>query len=131
MKKLLLTAIVVVSISLTSFANNASTTQFNNNGSDIESIEIAGPHTKQYQDMKKLLDEFEQGVKDAKSCEDMDNAEMAMLLKILATAENTYDEDMTPEEEEDLKEQMNRIDVQSKQLRMQYGCETGEEEEKE
>lgn len=131
MKKLLLTAIVVVSISLASFANNANVTPFNNNGSNIESIKNAGPHTKQYEDMKKLLDEFEQDVKDAKSCEDMDNAEMAMLFKILGTAENTYDEEMTPEEEKELQEQMNRIDVKSKQLRMQFGCETGEEEEEE
>ena len=123
MKKLLLTAIVVASMSLTSFANNA--TQFNNNGNNIVSIENADPHTKQYQDMKKLLDEFEQDVKDAKSCEDMDNAEMAMLFKILGTAENTYDE------EKELQEQMNRIDVKSKQLRMQFGCETGEEVEEE
>lgn len=129
MKKLLLTAIVVASMSLTSFANNA--TQFNNNGNNIVSIENADPHTKQYQDMKKLLDEFEQDIKDAKTCEDMDNAEMAMLFKILGTAENTYDEEMTPEEEKELQEQMNRIDVKSKQLRMQFGCETGEEEEEE
>ena len=129
MKKLLLTAIVVVSISLASFANNANATQFNNNGSNIESIKNAGPHTKQYEDMKKVLDEFEQDLKNATSCEDLDNAEMAMLFKILATTENTYDEEMTTEEGEELQEQMNRIDIETKKLEKQWGCENRGEEE--
>lgn len=129
MKKLLLTAIVVVSISLASFANNANVTPFNNNGSNIESIKNAGPHTKQYEDMKKVLDEFEQDLKNATSCEDLDKAEMAMLFKILATTENTYDEEMTTEEGEELQEQMNRIDIETKKLEKQWGCENRGEEE--
>lgn len=132
MKKLMLTAIVVISMSLASFANNANALQVNSNGSTIECIENDGPHTKQYEDMKKILDEFEQAIKETKSCEDLDNAELAMLFQVLAMTENTYDEDMTPEEGQLIQEQMNRIDVETKQMRNQLGCksegEGGQEE---
>ena len=128
MKKLMLTAIVVVSMSLAAFANNANAIQFNNNGGNVECINNAGPHTKQYEDMKKILDEFEQAIKETKSCEDLDNAELAMLFQILALTENNYDEDMTAEEGQEIQEQMNRIDVETKKMQMQLGCESGEEE---
>lgn len=124
MKNLLLTAIIVVSMSLASFANNANAIQFNKNGGNVECIDNAGPHTKQYEDMKKILDEFEQAIKEMKSCEDLDNAELAMLFQILALTENNYDEDMTAEEGQEIQEQMNRIDVETKKMQMQLGCES-------
>ena len=62
MKKLMLTVIVVLSLSLASFASNANATQFNSNGSNI-AIENADPHTKQYEDIKKILDEYEEAIK--------------------------------------------------------------------
>ena len=122
MKKLMLTVIVVLSMSLASFANNANATQFNN-GCNIESIDNADPHTKQYEDMKKVLDEYEQDLKKAKTCEDLDNAEMAMLFKLLALTENSYTEDATPEESKEIQEMMERLEVEGQKLKQQWGCE--------
>jgi hypothetical protein len=124
MKKLMLTAIVVVSISLASFANNANAMQCNSNGSTIESIEKAGPHTKQYQDIMKLLDEFEQSIKKATSCEELDNAELAMLFKLMALTENKYTEEATPEENKEIEQKMNGIEIETQKLKQQFGCET-------
>ena len=122
MKKLMLSVIIVLSMSLASFAN-ANANQFSNNGSQIESIENADPHTKQYQDMKKILDEYEQSVKKATTCEELDNAAITMFVKLMATTENTYDQEMTPEEGEEIEKQMNRIDIDVKQKQQQMGCE--------
>ena len=124
MKKLLLTAIVVVSMSLASFANNVNAMQCNINGSTIESIEKAGPHTKQYEDIMKLLDEFEQSIKKATSCEELDNAELAMLFKLMALTENKYTEEATPEENKEIEEKMNRIEIETQKLQQQFGGET-------
>lgn len=122
MKKFMLTAIVVVSMSLASFANNANAVQVNSNGCIIESIENADPHTKQFEDMKKILDEYEQAIKEAKSCEDLDTALLAMLFKFMALTENSYDEEVTPEEGKEIEELMNRLDVEVKKLEQQWGC---------
>ncbi|MBQ4398743.1 MAG: hypothetical protein II829_04050 [Bacteroidales bacterium] len=122
MKKLMLSVIIVLSMSLASFAN-ANANQFSSNGSQIESIENADPHTKQYQDMKKILDEYEQSVKKATTCEELDNAAITMFVKLMATTENTYDQEMTPEEGEEIEKQMNRIDIDVKQKQQQMGCE--------
>lgn len=118
----MLSVIIVLSMSLASFAN-ANANQFSGNGSPIESIENADPHTKQYQDMKKILDEYEQEVKKATTCEELDNAAIAMFVKLMATTENTYDQEMTPEEGEEIEKQMNRIDIDTKQKQQQWGCE--------
>ena len=123
MKKLMLTAIVVVSMSLASFANNSNAMQCYSNGSNIESIEKAGPHTKQYQDIMKLLDEFEQSIKKATSCEELDNAELAMLFKLMALTENKYTEDATPEETKEIQEMMERLESDAQKLKQQWGCE--------
>lgn len=118
----MLSVIIVISISLASFAN-ANANQFSSNGSQIESIENADPHTKQYQDMKKILDEYEQSVKKATTCEELDNATITMFVKLMATTENTYDQEMTPEEGEEIEKQMNSIDIDIKQKQQQMGCE--------
>ena len=118
----MLSVIIILSMSLASFAN-ANANQFSSNGSQIESIENADPHTKQYQDMKKILDEYEQEVKKATTCEELDNAAIAMFVKLMATTENTYDQEMTPEEGEEIEKQMNRIDIDTKQQQQQWGCE--------
>ena len=119
----MLSVIIVLSMSLASFANNANATQFSSNGSPIESIENADPHTKQYQDVKKILDEYEQEVKKATTCEELDNAAISMFVKLMGTLENTYDQEMTPEEGEEIEKQMNRIDIDIKQKQQQMGCE--------
>ena len=123
----MLSVIFALSMSLASFAN-ANANQFSSNGSQIESIENADPHTKQYQDMKKILDEYEQSVKKATTCEELDNAAIAMFVKLMATTENTYDQEMTPEEGEEIEKQMNRIDIDTKQKQQQWGCEPESEE---
>ena len=109
-------------MSLASFAD-ANANQFSSNVSQIESVENADPHTKQYQDMKKILDEYEQEVKKATTCEELDNATITMFVKLMATTENTYDQEMTPEEGEEIEKQMNRIDIDIKQKQQQMGCE--------
>ena len=125
MKKLMLTVIVVLSMSLAASANNVNTTQFNGNGGNI-AIEKADPHTKQYEDIKKILDEYEQEIKKATTCEELDNAELAMLFKLMALAENEYTEDATPEEGKEIQERMNRMESDVQKLRQQWGCELEE-----
>ena len=123
----MLSVIIVLSMSFASFAD-ANANQFSSNGSQVESIENADPHTKQYQDMKKILDEYEQSVKKATTCEELDNATITMFVKLMATTENTYDQEMTPEEGEEIEKQMNRIDIDTKQKQQQWGCEPESEE---
>lgn len=123
MKKLMLTVIVVLSMSLAAFASNANATQFNSNDVTIESIDNADPHTKQYEDMKKVLDEYEQDLKKATTCDDLDRAELAMLFKLMALTENSYTEDATPEETKEIQEMMERLESDSQKLKQQWGCE--------
>ena len=123
----MLSVIIVLSMSLASFAS-ANANQFSSNVSQIESVENADPHTKQYQDMKKILDEYEQSVKKATTCEELDNATITMFVKLMGTLENTYDQEMTPEEGEEIEKQMNRIDIDTKQKQQQWGCEPESEE---
>lgn len=123
MKKLMLTVIVVLSMSLASFANKANVTPFNINDVTIESIDNADPHTKQYEDMKKVLDEYEQDLKKATTCDDLDRAELAMLFKLMALTENSYTEDATPEETKEIQEMMERLESDAQKLKQQWGCE--------
>ena len=123
MKKLMLTVIVVLSMSLASFANNANSTPFNSNDVTIESIDNADPHTKQYEDMKKVLDEYEHDLKKATTCDDLDRAELAMLFKLMALTENSYTEDATPEETKEIQEIMERLEIDAQKLKQQWGCE--------
>ena len=109
-------------MSLAASANNVNTTQFNGNGGNI-AIEKADPHTKQYEDIKKILDEYEQEIKKATTCEELDNAELAMLFKLMALAENEYTEDATPEEGKEIQERMNRMEIEVQQLKQKWGCE--------
>ena len=113
----------MLSMSLASFANNANVTPFNSNGVTIESIDNADPHTKQYEDMKKVLDEYEQDLKKATTCDDLDRAELAMLFKLMALTENSYTEDATPEETKEIQEIMERLESDAQKLKQQWGCE--------
>lgn len=122
MKKLMLTVIVVLSMSLAAFANNANATQFNGNDGTI-AIENADPHTKQYEDIKKILDEYEEAIKKATTCEELDNAELAMLFKLMALTENEYSEDATPEEGKEIQERMNRLEIEAQKMQQKWGCE--------
>ncbi len=119
----MLTVIVVLSMSLASFANNANSTPFNSNDVTIESIDNADLHTKQYEDMKKVLDEYEQDLKKATTCDDLDRAELAMLFKLMALTENSYTEDATPEETKEIQEIMERLEIDAQKLKQQWRCE--------
>ena len=129
MKKLLLTTIVVLSMSWASFAGNGLVAPSSRNGNDTESIEKAKPHTQQYQDFKKILDEYEQDVKNAKTCEDLENAAMSLVFKLFATTENEYEEEVTPEEDQELSDYMDRIDKKVTELQEHWGCKTEEDED--
>ena len=126
MKKLILTVIVGLSMSLASFANNANATQFSSNDGNI-TIEKADPHTKQYEDIMVILDQYEQDIKKATTCEELDNAELAMLFKIMALTENNYTEDATPEETKEIQERMNNMEIEVQKLKQQWGCAPEEE----
>lgn len=128
MKKLLLTTIAVISMSLVSFAGDVNVTLFNANGDNTETIEKAKPHTQQYKDIKEILDEFEQDVNKAKSCEELEDAQLTMFIKLMGLVEKEYEEDLTSEEDEELTGQMNRIDQKVTKLQEQWGCETDDED---
>ena len=108
-------------MSLAAFASNANATQFNSNGSNI-AIENADPHTKQFEDLMKILKEYEEDLNKATTCEELDNADIAMFIKLMATAENKYPEEATAEENKEIMEYMNRLEVVSKQLAAKFGC---------
>ena len=118
-------------MSLASFAGNANATTLNANSDNIESIEKAKPHTQQYKDMKKVLDEYEQAVKKAQSCEDLENATLAMFFQIMGVAGNEYDEEMTEEENEELSDLADRIEDRVTSLQEQWGCKTDEADDEE
>lgn len=112
MKKILFTAFAIVAFALTSFA---------------------GPHSKEYQDVKKVLDEYEQNVNQATTCEDLESASISFYLNLLSLVDVEYDEDesVTEEEEQELNKYMESITNRLTSLQEQWGCDTGEEEEEE
>ena len=112
MKKLLFTAFAVIALALTSFA---------------------GPHTKEYQDVKNVLNEYEQNVNKATTCEDLETASIEFYLTLMSLIDVEYDEDqtVTEEEERELNEQMENIGQRVVALQQQWGCHTEEDEEEE
>ena len=132
MKKIILIAIAVVSMALASYAGNVNGISPQSNDG-TQSIEQGKPHSKEYLDYKKVLDEYEKDVKAAKSCEDLDNAALALFLNLLTSVEEEYDvsDQMTKEEDDLLSEQAERIDKMLKNLQAKWGCETEPEETEE
>lgn len=128
MKKLTIIVLTIFGMALASYAGNVTNTQFSGNG-DNTTIEIAKPHTQQFKDMKEVLDAYEQAVQKAASCEDLDNAAIAMFIQLMTVAENEYDEEMNSEEEKELSEQMDRIEKKVNTLEEKWGCQPEEEEE--
>ena len=110
MKKLLFTAFAVIALALTSFA---------------------GPHTKEYQDVKKVLNEYEQNVDKATTCEELESVSIEFYLTLMSLVDVEYDEDqtVTEEEEQELDEQLESIGQKVVALQQQWGCNTEEEEE--
>ena len=130
MKKLTLITIAILGIALASFGSNSSTalTNTDNNSSVIEKVK---PHTKQYQDMKKIFDEYEEAVNKATSCDDLDNASIAFFVNILSLIEVEYKESelLTEQEEQELNEMTDRIERKIESLKMKWNCPVEEEEE--
>ena len=132
MKRLTLIAITILGMALASYAGNGFIPQQNANNNGVV-VEKAKPHTKQYQDMKKLVDEYEQAVKKATNCEELDNADMAFIFSIFGLVEKEYaeNEQLTEEEDQELSDQMDRISKKEEQLKKEWNCPTDEDEEAE
>lgn len=132
MKKLIFIAITFLGMALASYAGNGFIPQQNENNDGIV-VEQAKPHTKEYQDLKKLIDEYEQAVKKATSCEELDDASITFFVGILGLVDVEYaeDEQVTEEEDKELSDQLDRISKKEEQLKKEWNCPTDEEEETE
>ena len=109
MKKILLTALVLIATSLVSYAQ----------------------YSKAYNDAKKITDAYEQSVNNAKSCEELDNASINFFIQLMGLVEVEYDEseEMTEKENELLEEQIDRITNKVESMKQQFDCPIEEEEE--
>lgn len=109
MKKILLTALVLIATSLVSYAQ----------------------YSKAYNDAKKITDAYEQSVNNAKSCEELDNASINFFIQLMGLVEVEYDEseDMTEKENELFEEQIDRITNNVESMKQQFDCPIEEEEE--
>lgn len=111
MKKILLTALVLIATSLVSYAQ----------------------YSKAYNDAKKITDAYEQSVNNAKSCEELDDASINFFIQLLGLVEVEYteSEEMTEKENELLEEQIDRITNKVESMKQQFDCPIEEEEEEE
>ena len=109
MKKIMLTALVLIATSLVSYAQ----------------------YSKAYNDAKKITDAYEQSVNNAKSCEELDNASINFFIQLLGLVEVEYteSEEMTEKENELLEEQIDRITNNVESMKQQFDCPIEEEEE--
>ena len=109
MKKIMLTALVLIATSLVSYAQ----------------------YSKAYNDAKKITDAYEQSVNNAKSCEELDNASINFFIQLLGLVEMEYteSEEMTEKENELLEEQIDRITNKVESMKQQFDCPIEEEEE--
>ena len=109
MKKIMLTALVLIATSLVSYAQ----------------------YSKAYNDAKKITDAYEQSVNNAKSCEELDNASINFFIQLLGLVEVEYteSEEMTEKENELLEEQIDRITNKVESMKQQFDCPIEEEEE--
>ncbi|MBQ4398893.1 MAG: hypothetical protein II829_04820 [Bacteroidales bacterium] len=109
MKKILLTALVLIATSLVSYAQ----------------------YSKAYNDAKKITDAYEQSVNNAKSCEELDDASINFFIQLMGLVEVEYDEseEMTEKENELLEEQIDRITNKVESMKQQFDCPIEEEEE--
>ena len=109
MKKIMLTALVLIATSLVSYAQ----------------------YSKAYNDAKKITDAYEQSVNNAKSCEELDNASINFFIQLMGLVEVEYteSEEMTEKENELLEEQIDRITNNVESMKQQFNCPIEEEEE--
>lgn len=131
MKRIVLIAIAVVSMALTSYASDVNTPVPNGNDDNTGFVAKNGDrHTQEYLDYKKVLDEYEKDINAASSCDELSGAQFGLLLNVMAFVKEEYDESeqMTDEENALLSQQAERIDQLIKKKQNQWGCEVEEEE---
>ena len=129
MKKLTLFALIILGIAFASYGNNIMATQQNtfDNGSIVEK---AKPHTKQYQDIKKFVDKYENAVNKASSCDELDDASIEFYVNLLSLIEIDYDDDelLTEEEDQELSDRVDRINNKVELLQTKWACPTEEDD---
>ncbi len=108
MKKILLTALVLIATALVSYGQS-----------------------KAYKDAKKIIDTYEQSVNDAKSCDELDNATINLFVQLMGLIDVEYSEseEMTEKEDHLIEEQIDRIDKKINSKKQQFDCPTEEDEE--
>ena len=123
MKKLTLIVLTILGIAFASYGSNIMATQQNTfgNGSVVEK---AKPHTKQYQDIKKFVDTFENAVNKASSCDDLDNARIEFYVNLLSLIEIDYDDNdlLTEEEDQEISDRVDRINNKVESLQKKWAC---------
>lgn len=129
MKKLVLTVMAVVSMALISSASNM-VSSYNAYGGGDKCYENVSPHTKQYIDLKKILDECEQEFKSGKSCDDMLVMDLTYLSRLGEFTVEVYPENdqCTKEEEAELNAQLEQIKALVIGIHKQLNCDFGVED---
>jgi hypothetical protein len=129
MKKLTLIVLTILGIAFASYGSNSMATQQNTfgNGSVVEK---AKPHTKQYQDVKKFVDKYENAVNKASSCDELDDAQIEFYVNLLTLIEIDYDDDdlLTEEEDQELSDRVDRINNKVELLQTKWACPTEEDD---
>ena len=99
MKKILLTALVLIATALVSYGQS-----------------------KAYKDAKKIIDTYEQSVNDAKSCDELDNATINLFVQLMGLIDVEYSEseEMTEKEDHLIEEQIDRIDKKINSKKQQF-----------
>ena len=133
MKKLILTAMAIVAMAF-SFASIGNASPISNSEGSLVMTEIAKPHTKEYIATKKIIDKYEQDIKKANTCEELDNAEeelFAAFLVLIFDDENQFEESeqLTEEESDELDAKLNQVNELKEKKAEQFGCEPKTEEE--
>lgn len=133
MKKLILTAMAIVAMAF-AFADMSYASPICNNDGNLAIIENAQPHTKEYIATKKIIDKYEQDVKKATSCEELNQAEEELFsgfLLLIFDEENQFEESeqLTEEESDELDAKLNQINELKEKKAEQFGCEPKNEED--
>ena len=123
MKKLTLIVLTILGIAFASYGSNCMATQQYAFGSGSV-VEKAKPHTKQYQDIQKFVDTFENAVNKASSCDDLDNARIEFYVNLLSLIEIDYDDNdlLTEEEDQEISDRVDRINSKVESLQKKWAC---------
>ena len=81
----------------------------------------------EYNDNKKMLQDFEKLVKDANTCDELQEAAIGLLFSGLASNDYADDEKITEEEEKKLEEYMEEIGNVIEKKSKELGCDEDEE----